>query len=129
MQPRYSPRILVVDDEFTVRRLTSVLLQRTGYLVDSAADGLKALWHIESKGIPSLAIVDLMMPVMDGQEFVEHARLKGWRFPTILASASLEAPEVARDLGVQGFLAKPYDVEQLVSTIRGVLGCEERMIA
>ena len=129
MQSRYSPRILVVDDEFTVRRLTSVLLKRTGYAVDSAADGQKALGQIETKGIPSLAIVDLMMPVMDGQEFVEHARSRGWWFPTILASASFEAPEIARDLGLQGFLAKPYDVEQLVSTIRRVLACEERMIA
>ena len=68
-------RILVVDDEATIRELIAESLFDAGYLVDRAGNGLEALERMRS-ALPAAIILDMMMPRLDGQGFIDLARLK-----------------------------------------------------
>lgn len=111
------PRIvLVVEDELPLRRLMARMLERHGYQPVLAANGLEALEHLHRGGPPHAALVDLMMPVMDGETFATTVRAESYTFPIILVSASPEAGDVAARLGVD-YIAKPYDFDVLIERL------------
>lgn len=115
------PLILVVDDELPLRRLLEKLLTRSGFGVITAEGGREALTLLEGGAVPAVVLLDLLMAGMNGVEFVQAARERGHEFPTILVSASPEAPGHARDLRLAGHVEKPYRFNVLLSAVQGVL--------
>lgn len=114
-------QILVVEDDESIRGLVSEVLRDDGYQVREARNGLEALTQI-SNGLPDLIVLDLMMPVMDGWQFVEQCRHRPGcaDVPIVVTSASHDLPNTAerlRALGVRTCLAKPFDVDGLLALV------------
>ena len=112
--------LLIVEDEISLRRLMQLMLEREGFVVRAAGNGQEALDVIAEHGLPDLALVDLMMPGMNGQEFVVEVRARNWNLPAIFVSASPEAQDVCLRLGIPCVL-KPYDFEVLLRAIESLL--------
>ena len=115
------PLILVVDDSITVRRVTQRLLQREGYRVALAADGLQALERLQDER-PSVVLSDIEMPRMDGFDLARNirgdARLKDLPIVMITSRIAEKHRDHARELGVDHYLGKPYAEEELMSLVR-----------
>jgi CheY-like chemotaxis protein len=116
-------RILIVDDDAEIRGAISEVLADRGYEVACARNGAEALAQLDSAAAPSAILLDLTMPVMDGWTFRRRQRLdpRLAAIPTVVISASL--PEDARAgglLGAAAVLAKPFDVQRLVDTLKRV---------
>ncbi|TWO70424.1 response regulator [Caenimonas sedimenti] len=115
------PLVLVVDDSITVRRVTQRLLQREGYRVSLAADGLQALERLADER-PSVVLSDIEMPRMDGFDLARNirgdARLKDLPIVMITSRIAEKHREHARELGVNNYLGKPYSEEELLSLVK-----------
>ena len=115
------PLVLVVDDSITVRRVTQRLLQREGYRVALAADGLQALERLAEER-PTVVLSDIEMPRMDGFDLVRNIRgddhLKGLPVIMITSRIAEKHRELAKELGVDHYLGKPYSEEELLSLVR-----------
>jgi chemosensory pili system protein ChpA (sensor histidine kinase/response regulator) len=115
------PLVLVVDDSITVRRVTQRLLQREGYRVALATDGLQALEKLAEE-IPAVVLSDIEMPRMDGFDLARNIRsddrLK--HLPVIMITSRIAEKhrEHAKQLGVDHYLGKPYSEEELLSLVR-----------
>ncbi|MGB5810207.1 MAG: response regulator [Polyangiales bacterium] len=110
--------ILVLDDDPSVRQLVKVMLQNAGYGVVAASDVASALAQC-SVQLPDLMVVDLMLPVEDGEMFLREFRRR-WRtaeVPVIVLSASTARGEIARALDVEGSLGKPFFAEDLLELV------------
>jgi chemosensory pili system protein ChpA (sensor histidine kinase/response regulator) len=116
------PLVLVVDDSITVRRVTQRLLQREGYRVTLAADGLQALERLQEER-PAVVLSDIEMPRMDGFDLARNIRadaaLAGLPIIMITSRIAAKHREHAIDLGVDHYLGKPYSEEELLSLVRG----------
>ena len=117
------PTILIVEDELPLRRLLGRFLQSVGCRVLAAENGQAALTLIENSS-PDIALVDVLMPVMGGREFLEECRSRGYQFPAVLVSASPEAYDICEDLACDGVIPKPYDINALMDKVRMVLDRE-----
>jgi chemosensory pili system protein ChpA (sensor histidine kinase/response regulator) len=115
------PLILVVDDSITVRRVTQRLLQREGYRVAMAADGLQALERLADEK-PAVVLSDIEMPRMDGFDLARNIRgdVKLKSLPIIMITSRIAEKhrEHAKELGVDHYLGKPYSEEELLSLVR-----------
>lgn len=115
------PLILVVDDSITVRRVTQRLLQREGYRVAMAADGLQALERLQEER-PAVVLSDIEMPRMDGFDLARNiradARLRQLPIIMITSRIAEKHHEHAMELGVDHYLGKPYSEEELLSLVR-----------
>ncbi|MGC4084128.1 MAG: response regulator [Vicinamibacterales bacterium] len=111
------PRILVVDDEASVRELLVKTLSLVEYDVDSAADGRAALEQLRQHQY-DLLITDLRMPGIDGMSVIREAKRQKANLPVIIITGfSSEAAAIeALNLGVSGYLTKPFRVPQVLST-------------
>ena len=120
------PRVLVVEDEPSIRAIVTDLLRFEGYDVRDASHGLEALSILETWR-PHAIVLDLMMPVMDGWAFAEaaHQVLGPDDVPPILiASASPDLTEAAsslRKFGVRAAVAKPFDVDVLLAALERLI--------
>ena len=114
------PLVLVVDDSITVRRVTQRLLQREGYRVTLAADGLQALERLQQE-LPTVVLSDIEMPRMDGFDLVRNirsdARLSGLPVIMITSRIAEKHREHARELGVDHYLGKPYSEDELLALV------------
>ncbi len=115
--------ILIVDDEVDVHILLTDLLRGEGFDVVTAANGAKALEYLQTATtLPCLILLDLVMPTMDGWQFVEElghdARLT--RIPVVLTSGQVAVRETARSLGLAGYIEKPIAVASLREMLAGV---------
>jgi chemosensory pili system protein ChpA (sensor histidine kinase/response regulator) len=115
------PLILVVDDSITVRRVTQRLLQREGYRVALAADGLQALERLAEEK-PTVVLSDIEMPRMDGFDLARNirgdARLKDLPIIMITSRIAEKHRDHAKELGVDHYLGKPYSEEELLSLVK-----------
>jgi len=115
------PLVLVVDDSITVRRVTQRLLQREGYRVALAADGLQGLEKLQGER-PAVVLSDIEMPRMDGFDFVRNIRADGQLhdLPVIMITSRIAEKhrEHARELGVDHYLGKPYAEDELLGLIK-----------
>ncbi|MDW5443576.1 Hpt domain-containing protein [Polaromonas sp. SM01] len=115
------PLILVVDDSITVRRVTQRLLQREGYRVAMAADGLQALERLQEER-PTVVLSDIEMPRMDGFDLARNIRgdVRLSSLPIIMITSRIAEKhrEHAKELGVDHYLGKPYSEDELLSLIR-----------
>ena len=121
------PLILVVDDSITVRRVTQRLLQREGYRVVMAADGLQALERLQDER-PAVVLSDIEMPRMDGFDLARNiradARLAGLPIVMITSRIAEKHREHAMSLGVDHYLGKPYSEDELMSLVRHYCAAE-----
>ncbi|MEP7004224.1 MAG: response regulator [Chloroflexota bacterium] len=111
--------VLVVDDHEAIRDTLQVALDDEGFTVECAANGREAL-DIMARWKPHVILLDLMMPVMDGWAFCEEQRRTGDTTPVVLLSAAGGLEMHARELRVAAFIAKPFDLDRVVSTIESV---------
>lgn len=114
------PQVLVVEDDQDVRDAVGETLEDAGYAVSTAGNGALALDTLESsKGLPDLILLDLMMPVMDGERFLEHFKNEPryQEVPVVLLTADSNARHLAGKLGVHGALTKPVQLDELLSTV------------
>ena len=115
------PLVLVVDDSITVRRVTQRLLQREGYRVAMAADGLQALERLAEEK-PAVVLSDIEMPRMDGFDLARNIRaderLAGMPIIMITSRIAEKHREHAMELGVNHYLGKPYSEEELLSLVK-----------
>ena len=121
------PLVMVVDDSITVRRVTQRLLQREGYRVVLAADGLQALERLQEER-PAVVLSDIEMPRMDGFDLARNirgdARLKDLPIIMITSRIAEKHREYAKELGVDHYLGKPYPEDELMSLVRHYCGVE-----
>jgi CheY-like chemotaxis protein len=123
-------RILVVDDEPTIRELIAEFLREWGYHVETAVNGAEALQRMRRR-LPDVIVLDLMMPLLDATGFVELKRLKP-RFdsvPVLLVTAAFGAAEAGQRLGAHAWLAKPFELDDLVNAVERLIGDPEAMSA
>ncbi len=114
------PRVMVVDDSLTVRKITGRLLAREGYRVLTARDGVEAL-ELLAESVPDVMLVDVEMPRMDGFDLTRNvradARLKDVPIIMITSRTADKHRNYALELGVNVFLGKPYQEEELLGHI------------
>jgi chemosensory pili system protein ChpA (sensor histidine kinase/response regulator) len=126
------PTIMVVDDSLTVRRVTQRLLTREGYQVVLAKDGVDALRQLQDY-TPDVMLVDIEMPRMDGFDLTRNVRGDDrFRNIPIIMITSRTADKhrrVAMELGVNIYLGKPYQEDELLNHISGFLGDKKRAAA
>ncbi len=119
------PRIMVVDDSLTVRKITGRLLAREGYEVVTAKDGVDALEQLADL-VPAVMLVDIEMPRMDGFDLTRNvrgdARLKGVPIIMITSRTADKHRSYATELGVNVYLGKPYQEDELLGHIAGFIG-------
>ncbi|MBO9649676.1 MAG: Hpt domain-containing protein [Variovorax sp.] len=125
--PAQVPLVLVVDDSITVRRVTQRLLQREGYRVALAADGLQALERLQQER-PAVVLSDIEMPRMDGFDLARNIRADESLadLPIIMITSRIAEKhhDHARALGVNHYLGKPYSEEELLRLVRSYTGVE-----
>lgn len=130
--PSQVPLVLVVDDSITVRRVTQRLLQREGYRVALAADGLQALERLQEER-PTVVLSDIEMPRMDGFDLARNIRADGALrdLPIIMITSRIAEKhrEHAMELGVNHYLGKPYSDEELLSLIQHYARLEQAVEA
>ena len=117
------PKVLVVDDEPSIRDLLVTALALADYDVDVAADGLKALDRVRGDGY-NLLITDITMPGVDGLTVINEARRLDEKLPVIVITGRpTEGTAIAAaNLGVSGYLTKPFTVAQALKVANRVLG-------
>jgi len=114
------PIVMVVDDSLTVRKITGRLLEREGYAVVTAKDGVDALEQM-AHGLPKVMLVDIEMPRMDGFDLAKNvrsdARLQGIPIIIISSRTADKHRNQATQLGVNHFLGKPYAEAELLQLV------------
>jgi two-component system, OmpR family, KDP operon response regulator KdpE len=114
-------RIVVAEDESSLRDFISRNLRARGYVVHEASNGLEALalWETES---PHLLVLDIMMPRLDGLEVCRRIRERSTVPIIVLTALDAESDKVAAlDLGADDYLTKPFGVEELLARVRASL--------
>jgi len=122
--------ILVLDDDPSVRHMLQVLFEQDGYEVIAAGDVRSALAQCKVD-LPDLMVVDLMLPIEDGEMFLREFRRR-WRHaevPVVLLSASTARNEIARRLSVEATLPKPFFAEDLRELVKKLTRDQETVAA
>ena len=135
-----APLIAVVDDEPDLRETVGYALRREGFRVELHADGLAA-WEVFARGLPDVAVLDILLPRLDGRELCRRLRTLSERLPILfLTSRDEEFDRVlGLELGADDYLCKPFSMRELVARIRVLLrraalrdepagGAEERVL-
>jgi CheY-like chemotaxis protein len=118
-----TPRILIADDSPELRGLMAAILDSCGYLVTIAEDGLAA-WEAIGRDLPSVVVLDIEMPRLDGCEVCRRIKSQPETcgIPVLLVSGCGQTAERARSAGADGFLDKPFYVEDLLGQVDSLLG-------
>jgi DNA-binding response OmpR family regulator len=116
------PIVLVAEDDADLRSLVALTLADAGIDVDEACNGQEALAHVKERR-PDLVLLDMMMPVMDGRTFCTglHGMGDGVGPTVVVMTAAERAPQLAAEVGAAGWLAKPFDIDELLATVRRFL--------
>ena len=113
--------ILVVDDEPVLRTIVREILHEEGYAVIEAADG-RVMLEIMARERPDLVLMDVMMPGVDGREAYRQLRSRREHqdIPVVMMSAAV--PSHGLDPSIAGFMAKPFDLTQLLDLVVSLIG-------
>ena len=125
--------ILIVDDEFGIVEALASLLEDEGYRVVTAANGEDGLARLENEQ-PNLVLIDLMMPIVDGQEMLRIMRSTSAyeSIPVIVMSAAPKSGAVMRSEKaheISAFLRKPFDLQTLLDTLVPLIGPGEQTMS
>ena len=118
---RQKPTVLIVDDDPKIRTMLVEVLSLEGFPTETATNGAEALDRLPRSG-PRVVLLDLLMPIMDGRQLMERLQsqpTERGRHRIVLVSANHNL-EQHHDLEVDGQLAKPFTVEQLLNTVDAV---------
>ncbi len=118
-----SQRVLIVEDDEDIRGALAGMLEELGYSVTTAEHGQEALEQLrEPDAVPAIILLDIMMPVMDGLEFLREQMRDAalCNVPVVVMTALSNAVGEALTLGAAAALVKPIDVERLVSVMARV---------
>ncbi len=119
------PTVMVVDDSLTMRKVLGRTLEREGYIVVTAKDGMDALQKLQET-VPDIMLLDIEMPRMDGFELARNVRGDALtaNIPIIIISSRTAEKHrnIAKELGVNAFLGKPVQDEELITNINELLG-------
>jgi CheY-like chemotaxis protein len=122
---RDRPLVLVADDDDDILALLRLRLERAGYEVRVARDGIEAIEALDA-GVPDLAIIDVMMPRMDGHEVVRvlRARPDTATLPILVLTAAVHdrVAEASAQAGADAHMRKPFSPRDLVSRVDEMLG-------
>jgi chemosensory pili system protein ChpA (sensor histidine kinase/response regulator) len=117
--------VMVVDDSITVRKVTTRLLERQGFEVLTAKDGIDAMSVLQDR-LPDMMLLDIEMPRMDGFELASHMRnderLRHIPITMITSRTGDKHRERARQIGIDHYLGKPYQEHELLETINRLVG-------
>jgi DNA-binding response OmpR family regulator len=115
-------KILVCDDDEGILDMVTFVLEDSGFNVIPESNSLN-VYNLVEKEQPDLVLLDLWMPVLSGDQVLKV--LKGnpetQNLPVIVISASTEGQKIAEEAGANGFIAKPFDIDQLVDRVNFVL--------
>src|SRR5262252_6702555 len=116
-------RVLVVDDEATIRDVIADALREPGYEVQTASNGVEAL-TLMHRWLPDIVVLDLMMPRLDGTGFTELLRVNPEfaQLPVLLVTAAYGAEAAAKQAGVRAWLSKPFELDHLVQMVDQLAG-------
>ena len=118
------PTVMVVDDSITIRKVTTRFLERNNYKVTTAKDGVDAVQKLQDF-TPTLILLDIEMPRMDGYELATHVRnnerLKNVPIIMITSRTGDKHRQRAMDIGVQEYLGKPYNESELLSYVQEII--------
>ena len=114
-------RLLYAEDEKSLARAVSAILVKNNYSVDLVSDGLSALDYLETGNYDG-AILDVMMPKLDGFEVLRRMRARGDGTPVLLLTARAEVDDRVEglDSGANDYLTKPFDMKELLARIRAM---------
>jgi excisionase family DNA binding protein len=122
-RPKAGPLVLLVDDDEKVRELVRVNLEFEGYVVREAGSADEGLTAIE-EAKPDLVLLDVMMPHVDGWEMLRRVqeRYGAGAIPVVMFSGKLDdaAEQEAASHGAQGFIGKPFDLQQLIDQTKQI---------
>ena len=109
--------VLVIEDDLDLQDLMASLLEQDGYRVERASHGAEAL-VIVARHLPDLILLDMRMPVMDGWRFAEEFRERyDRRRPIVVVTAAADASELAAEIQADGYISKPFDVDELIDMV------------
>ena len=108
--------VLVVDDDPTIRATVSDILELEGYKVSTATNGAEALREVE-RGHPDVVVLDMRMPVMDGWSFARELHQRDLDVPILVVTAAQNARVWANEIDAAGYLAKPFDLLDLLDAV------------
>jgi DNA-binding response OmpR family regulator len=124
-QEKTQPTVLVADDDHDILALVSFRLERAGFDVVAAQDGEEAL-RLAVEHAPDLAILDVMMPKLDGYEVTTRLRQNDStrRIPVILLTARVQEADIARgfEAGADDYVKKPFSPQELGARVQAILG-------
>ena len=109
-------RVLVVDDDPAILQTVSEILEFEGYPVGTAVNGAEALRAVEESP-PSMVLLDMRMPVLDGWGFARELAARGVKVPIVVMTAAQDARRWAEEIGAEGFVAKPFDLIDLLAAV------------
>jgi CheY-like chemotaxis protein len=117
-------RILVVDDNLDLRDSLADLLDGLRYPVDRAANGLEALQFLDLSPLPSLVLLDWLMPVMNGETFLKHQSTNPClaTLPVVVITALADSPAGPEASAAVAVLPKPTDIEKLLHLVTRYCG-------
>lgn len=114
-------RILVVDDEESIRNLVEAYLSAEGYTVTVAEDGLQGL-ALFRRNPPDLVVLDIMLPGMDGLEVLQHIRRESDAYVLMLTAKAEETDRViGLTVGADDYLTKPFSPRELVARVKAIM--------
>ncbi len=118
--------VLVVEDDLDLLGLVEMVLQEAGHRVRTATDGLRALERVAEE-MPRLILLDMRMPVMNGWEFAREFRSRyGRACPIVVVTAAENAQLRAAEIEAEGWLSKPFDLDDVLGMVsRFVTGPSE----
>jgi CheY-like chemotaxis protein len=110
--------VLVVEDDESIRKVITNVLEDHGFNVSSARNGSEAMTRLESV-IPDVMVLDLLMPVMHGWDFMEAYAEKtgGEAIPIVVVSVNPALPRSFNRFGVRDVIGKPFDIDDLVRAV------------
>jgi len=121
LRPR-AASVLVIDDDEDILELVRFVLEGEHYAVATATDGRKALAAVATT-MPDLILLDMKMPVMDGKQFADELRrLHDETAPIIAVTAAEDARKRALEIGAAGWIAKPFELAEVVRVVDAHLG-------
>ncbi len=117
--------VLVVDDDTSILDTVTAILSSEGYEVVSASSGQEALAAVARKQ-PLVILLDMRMPIMDGWAVARALRSQGISVPIVVMTAADSAKRWADEVGAEGFLAKPFGLDDLLAVVERFRGPQGR---
>jgi two-component system, chemotaxis family, chemotaxis protein CheY len=120
-------RLLVIDDDQTIREMLEMMLDSEGYDVVTAPHGAAAMALLDQFR-PDVILLDMKMPVMDGWTFLKQYRQRpGAKVPIVVLTAAQDDSRRAAEVGADAYLAKPFVIDDLVRVLEQYLSADRRV--